>query len=56
VNKIDVTREQLDAIEGLVVAYMVSVENEEELSKEEVKSIVLTLDNVWNEMFSVIDK
>jgi len=50
---IRVNKDQLKALEDLVVLYMLTVENKLGLSDEMVKTLVFELDYKWDAMFQV---
>lgn len=52
-NKIKVSKSQLAELESLTVAYMLAVDNEVGLSKDDVIKSVLLLDTRWGSMFTV---
>lgn len=52
-SKIKVSKTQLAELEKITVAYMLAVDNEVGLSKDDVKKAVLLLDPKWDSMFTV---
>ncbi|CAL9964019.1 hypothetical protein VPHK165_0096 [Vibrio phage K165] len=52
-EKVKVNKEQLKALESMVVAYMVSAKNEIGLSDSEKNTVLLNLDKTWDSIFEV---
>lgn len=51
-NKINITKEQLDLLESLVVAYMVLIQEEDTPTNSEALCII---DEVWDRSFNVVE-
>ena len=54
-EKVKVSKEQLEALESMTVAYMVLSENKSEHSEDEKKKFLLNMDRLWDSMFEVTD-